>query len=312
MSEFRFVSGLSADAGQISGLVFDPAVTAPPENTPHGFGERFEPGAFGPASEVRILLNVQHDFRHGIDSSFHPKGSLRFRDTAAGGMEFRARIAPEIRAMVAAGKLTGTSLEFDALSEQNEDGVRVIERGRLLGLGLVDSPVFPNRVELRRRTIGGTRVSGRVPLGRQLPCRCKTGCTRIRIGRKAMDKALREAAAGKRTITAFMSGRFSEPVAATGAGLRLRIVDDELRVDLDEITDNAAGRAFLESSETGFWSVRPWAPEETSAAQVVDELYDVSEMDVRAIELALVTGETDELVPLEITRPARRRRRIWL
>ncbi len=312
MSEFRFVSGLSADAGEISGMVFDPGITAPPANTPHGLGERFEPGAFGPASEVRVLLNVQHDFRHGIDSSFHPEGSLRFRDTTAGGMEFRAQITPEIRALVAAGKLTGTSLEFDALSEQTEGGVRVIERGRLLGLGLVDSPVFPNRVELRRRTIGGTRVSGRVPLGRQLPCRCKTGCARIRIGRKALDKALREAAEGRRTITAFMSGRFSEPVAATGAGLRLRVLDDELRIEIDQITDNDAGRAFLDSSETGFWSVRPWAPEETSVAEVAGDLYDVSEMDVRAIELALVTGETGELAPLEITRPARRRRRIWL
>ena len=48
--------------------------------------------------------------------------------------------------------LGGFSVEFDALAERAEGNVRVIERARLRGLGIVDVPAYIDaRLEIRQR-----------------------------------------------------------------------------------------------------------------------------------------------------------------
>ena len=239
----------------------------------------------------------------------------------AGAEEVRFRLdAPRTPAGDAAlagirdGSRAGVSIEFSSVREDRDSrlGLRRVQDALLHGFGLVPEPSYPSATAEARRRSSGFTVRARAPLGKRLPCRCKTGCQTIRMQRRSLDKALARAEAGEIDIIAFVTGKFSEPVGSTGGGsLLLRRRGDALDVELD-LAANDAGRSFLESKDDGFWTVRPWAPEETSAAEVAGDLYDVSEMDLRAIEIALVTGPKDGFEPLRIVENRKRRRRVWL
>ena len=101
------------------------------------FRERFEPGAFG---EVRAMaVNLQHDPTLIVV----PEAALT--DTPA-ALEVRAELAEDSAALqlVARRALTGFSIEFNALEERAENGIRVIERAELTGLALVDRGAYPH------------------------------------------------------------------------------------------------------------------------------------------------------------------------
>ena len=311
MSEFRYVGGLAQRDGMIEGVVYDPDDVAPPGAVrDHGMAERIEPGAFGPAAGVRVVLNVMHDFRRGVDSSFHPGGGLQFRDTDNGGMRFRAQVSPEVHAAVRAGRLRGTSVEFDPLEERVEDRTRVIRRGRLLGLALVDQGAYPSaRVAFRRAR---ARVSGSVALGTKLACRCRRECDSVEIDVGAFDDSIAETLAGEREVFAFATGRYGEPLASVGSGLTLRREGTGLLVDLD-LADTEAARRFLESEGTAFWTFRPYWRDDEADWGIEGTVAKVASAPLRAIELAAISGPTEGLRRVEVTRPARRRRRrVWL
>ena len=104
-----------------------------------GHRERFVPGAFG---EIRPLpVNLQHD----ASMIVVPEAALT--DTAR-ALEVRADL-PEGSAalsLVKRGALNGFSIEFDALEEHREAGIRVITRAALTGLALVDRGAYPGAV----------------------------------------------------------------------------------------------------------------------------------------------------------------------
>lgn len=114
--------------------------------------ERFEPGAFRLAATVH--LDLDHDPERAI--AWTPGGGLEIE---AGGDELRMEVAevPPIpagdRALaeVRAGK-TGLSVEFRAIRERREGGLRVIEEAELRGIGIVSRPSYTgSRVEARNK-----------------------------------------------------------------------------------------------------------------------------------------------------------------
>ena len=102
--------------------------------------ERFTPGAFGKSIESSaIRVNWQHSRDRPIavpsfiDSPTELRAEFALPDTSDGR---------DARELLRQGVLTGLSVEFTPVEERFEDGVRVIERANIHGLGLVDYPAY--------------------------------------------------------------------------------------------------------------------------------------------------------------------------
>ena len=154
--------------------------------------ERFLPGAF---SFDSVPLNYRHNQLCAI--GWHPGGGVEIRDTEA-ALTMAAELPPlpaadRALAEVRAGKLSGLSVEFIAEMEKRENGIRIIERARLVGVGLVDAPSYPGSVVEARRELRGPdldaerqfyhnqrrAVQGKMPLDVTADCRCMgKDCTR--------------------------------------------------------------------------------------------------------------------------------------
>ena len=145
-------------------------------------GERFVPGAFGPAPSAP--LNIQHDHKMTVLGA----GDYVLTDTDR-ALEIRAELPAGSAALelVRRGALNGYSVEFHARAERRESGVRVILQAALVGIGLVDEPSYPeSQAEVRRGGGGGGRGSrggrlgtfrGKVPASKSLQCQCgPKGC----------------------------------------------------------------------------------------------------------------------------------------
>ena len=119
--------------------------------------ERFEPGAFGDVAGADVILNVAHDRTRPIART--GGAGLALVDTSE-RLAMRAELpvtqeADDALALVRVGVLRGLSVEFRAVAERIEGGVRVIERAVLSAVGLVDTPAYPaSEVEARRRRKG--------------------------------------------------------------------------------------------------------------------------------------------------------------
>lgn len=112
--------------------------------------ERIEAGAFAPVGDV--ILNAQHERAAPLART---GAGLELMDTAD-ALTIRAdlpatRAADDVLELVRSGVLRGLSIEFRAIAERIEAGVRVIERAMLSGIAVVDSPAYPqSEVEARR------------------------------------------------------------------------------------------------------------------------------------------------------------------
>ena len=112
--------------------------------------ERIEAGAFSPIGDV--LLNDMH--QRAVPLARTGGGGLELIDSAE-SLEVRAtlpdtRVADDVLELVKTGVLRGLSVEFRAVAERIEGGVRVIERAKLGGIGVVDTPAYPaSEVEAR-------------------------------------------------------------------------------------------------------------------------------------------------------------------
>ena len=103
-----------------------------------GHRERFMPGALSPVPDVP--LNIQHDPGLVVLAA----GSFVLTDTDR-ELQIRAELPANSAAiqLVRRGALRGFSLEFLARETRAENGIRVIEKAELTGVGLVDSPAYP-------------------------------------------------------------------------------------------------------------------------------------------------------------------------
>lgn len=145
---------LEAESRTISGTIIRYGDTADIGGV---FKERVEPGAL--SLRTRVLLNVQH-------SRALPLAALGTSMDITDGpesMTMRARlpdtsIARDCIANIRAGLLSGLSVEMRVLRETwNRDASeRTIKAAQLVGLGVVDSPAYPqSSIEARAAYLQG-------------------------------------------------------------------------------------------------------------------------------------------------------------
>ena len=153
--------------------------------------ERIEPGAFAPLGDV--ILNRQH--KRDTPLARTGGGGLELIDSPE-ALRIRASL-PETQAandtltLVREKVLRGLSIEFHALAERFEGDLRIIEKARLVGVGVVDDPQYAQSlVEARAR--GRLRtIRGRIPAKKRLECRCSPGdCTEALFESGALDEAI--------------------------------------------------------------------------------------------------------------------------
>lgn len=285
--------------------------------------ERFLPGAL--VREGHVWLDLEHDPTRVV--AWEGAG-LTFDDTPQ-ALTMRAEL-PRIPAAdlalegVRDGTRSGLSVEFRATRERREaqTGVRVVEKARLAGVGLVSRPSYPgSRVEARQRTLEG--VSGRVALGERIACQCRDGCDAVNISVDAFDQALRLVEQDARLLPLFFSGRFDRPLARAGDGLTVRRVGRQLEIVADGLPDTADARDFLETvGAGGTFQMRPYFPDRSSEIVKEGTTAMVRKADLRGIEIASVAGPTEGIQPLSLgalvdadlddVLGRRNRRRVWL
>ena len=308
MERLALGAEVRASGRTITGLVLPYGEISPTHR------ERFEPGGGEIAADAH--LDLDHE---PLKAVAWLGNGLELEDTAR-GLELRA-VAPRTPAGhealrgIRSGERRGLSVEFHALGERREaqTGVRVVERWRTVGVGLVPEPSYTSAGvrEIRRRRRTRSRIRGRVSLGRKLACRCRKDCDTIRIEPEALDAALSEAADGKREITAFFSGSFDRPVASLAAGLRIERRGRSLEVKIDGLPDTSAVRDFEAGRERAFYAFRPYFPDDQSEYTVEGTTAVFTRADLRGIEIAAIAGPTDGLERIRVER-RRAARRVWL
>ena len=120
-----------------------------------GYGERaqdraemFLPGSFISGLDT-AALNLQHDREHVIAEQ---PDELAFTNSVR-SLALRAQLRPDSAEarLVSRGALRGLSVEFVAIEERQDRGLRVISKAHLAGVGLVDSGSYRTEVEIRQR-----------------------------------------------------------------------------------------------------------------------------------------------------------------
>ena len=209
--------------------------------------ERFQAGAFAPLP-ADLTLNLQHDSEREIAST--GKG-LVVQDTAA-ALTLTAELregSAELN-LVRRKTLNGLSVEFHALQESRDNGIRVIERAELTGIGLVDMPSYPaSRIELRRGS--GTSMRSFIPSGRAAACDCAGAAAErwAEFADEALTEMWEEVEDKTRDLVATY-GDYKTAVASTQRGtVRLeKPTTGGMAFEID-LPDSDAGRAVRDAHE---------------------------------------------------------------
>lgn len=279
--------------------------------------ERFEPGSLIP--DGTPWLDLDHD----------PTTVVAWAGAGLTFTESRERLILEAEVPrtipgkmaldgVRTGKRSGLSVEFRSLEERKEHGLRVIRRATFSGVGLVPSPSYrASRITEVRRRGGGrwstSRIMGKVNLGRKLSCRCRTGCDTIELAEDSMDAALAEAKAGKREVFAFIQGNYDKPVASIAGGtLKVTRKGKRLDVEVDGLPETTVADDFMAGREGLFYTLRPYFPDDQSEYVKEGTTARFKRADLRAIEIAAISGPTEGLDPIRVIEKRSRRRRVWL
>ena len=298
-----------------------------------GFQERFLPGSLAPVPAVP--LNLQHD----ASTTLIAPGAFILNDSER-ALEVRAELPPSSAALqlVRRGALNGFSIEFRAQSERREAGIRVIERAELTGIALVDRGAYPQSVaEIRARGGGGGRgvfggrlgsFRGRIPANKRVECRCSPGsCREALFKNGAFDSLLDDA--DKREVLA-VSGDYKNAIASkTRETVRFwqgKNGDIEFAVD---VPNTDLGKQVMDSINATDLYARPVIDVGASSVKIEGTLAEYTKARVRALtigatdankgwdaleevsESALTLAEKAKALA-GLSRPARRRARIWL
>ena len=224
--------------------------------------EMFMPGAIELADTVP--LNIRHN--ELIAVAYHPGGGLVITDDAK-HLSIDAELLPlpasdlalrEVRA----GNLRGMSIEFKSLKEHfSPEGVRVVEKARLFGLGIVADPSYETTIEARRRKSAGTARVRPMPSAIRA-CSCVgPSCDSVKFTADAFTKTVELTLSGKRNL-ALHTGSYDPGhiIATSGAGSLLVSLGASGEIVADVTVDaleTPAGRALVESLESTAPIVRP-------------------------------------------------------
>ena len=229
------VSGLEAPVGRTIGgnaVVYGDVARV-------GYGrERIAPGAFGDVNSLDVILNFQH--RRDRPLARTGGGGLVVSDSPT-ALTVRATL-PETReaddalALVKSGVLRGLSIEFRAVRERLDAGVRVIEVAELSGVGLVDRPAYPASIaDVRELREDGAGLAGRFVYGTDAVI-ADRGSTRKR---RVMPGAFRYAIEDQEREISLLAGMsYDHPLASRKAGT-LRLTDSAaaLEFSVEELPD---------------------------------------------------------------------------
>ena len=204
-----------------------------------GYGrERIAPGAFGDVDSLDVILNLQH--QRGRPLARTGGGGLVLEDSPTAltvrGLLPPTREADDALALVRSGVLRGLSVEFRAVRERIDAGVRVIERAELSGVGLVDRPAYPASIaDVRELRADGAGLAGRFVYGTDAVT-ADRGATRKQ---RVMPGAFRYAIEDQTREISLLAGlSYDHPLASRAAGtLRLTDTADSLGFEVDALPD---------------------------------------------------------------------------
>ena len=312
--ERRYSAELRAEGRRLSGTVMRYGDVSPSHR------ERFEPGSLRMAESVH--LDLHHDVERAV--AWHPGGGLALangRDV----LTMRAELPPipaadRALAEIKAGRVDGLSVEFRAVREREESGIRVIEDAILSGIGIVRSPSYDGaRVEARKRS--GRTMRARIPTDETVACECAGQDTRwARVIEPAMEKMWKDSfTEGTKAVVGAYLENYQTPIASTARGTlrgRIRGVGG-YEVDID-LPDSEAGRALLAAWEDSGLVVRPFIADQQSV--IVDGVREITGGRLRALILTSsdaregwpepeIVATPDELASADA--PRVRRIRLW-
>ena len=251
---------LRAEGRRLSGTVLRYGEVSP------SFREQFAPGSL---HFDTVTLNRAH--AQMVAVAAYPNYGLTLEDSPD-ALTMTAILMPapasdETLADVRAGKLRGLSIEFRSESEYaNSGGLRIIERAKLVGIGVVQEPAYPSSgVEARQRNF----ARGRVRPNRTATCRCiSEGCQKVRYERNAFDGVIAAAQSGEVDIVATIGDFVADHLlGSTRAGSLIidRADDGGLAFSLAEAAAGTmAATALASTAEAAPAVARPLVDQDAS------------------------------------------------
>ena len=216
-----------------------------------------------------ILFNLDHDPEHALAWT----GDRLRLAVDREGVQLAADLSPELpllnRALesVKSGKRTGLSIEFKAIQEHQESGLRVIEKAQLFGVGLVRDPSYESsRVEARAK--GGLRSS--ISYGKRKYCECQKGsCEDALFEEGAFSTYTKGNSHGE--VLAVM-GSYDTAFASTKRGtLKFEDGEDGLEILIaKEALESPNGKRLTELLQSVDVKARPLIDQERSTAILKD------------------------------------------
>ena len=259
--------------------------------------EMFLAGSFVSGMDT-AALNLQHDREHLIAEQ---PDSLTFTDTPR-SLSLRAHLRPdgaEAR-LVARGALRGLSVEFVALDETDDRGMRVITRAHLAGVALVDAGSYRTDVELRAK-MRKAWFTASVPTRSEMSCRCQgPECDRVKFEPGSFDL-------GEGDTLAVGGGGFSNVLGSLKRGTLIAEENRKgLQIGLTDDSTITAKRIISDSAVADMYA-RPILDLENSEYTDSDGLRTFTRANVRAI--LIKPTDTIEGHQAAAVEP---RRRLWL
>ena len=206
--------------------------------------------------------------------------------------------------------LTGLSIEFNCKQQEMRDGLRVISKAELVGVGLVDEPAYvTSTVEARRqehRALMGRSLRAYLPTQKKLSCECSgRDCHFASFAKDSVQKALdnafkRYAAEGDDLVASLHS--YDQPIASASRGSIRRAGKES--VDIDMPADQS-GRALLEAHESAGVIVRPYLDASKSIGVRDGDIMVYSELEIRSLIITSTDKRQGWPVPELFSTPSR-------